>query len=141
MALLNSKNRYIKLACGGSYEIYASEEARIRAKQSVSSEVVLAKYRELLRALDQQDELKYYDPDGFAAQFDPLQEEYYRYWYNLINYKIGQEYPLMAKIFPDVADSIPEVVEAGVTLLSGNNAEEVYLSAKQSKRFGETIDV
>lgn len=141
MALLNSKNRYIKLETDGSYEVYASEEARARAKQSTSGDMILAKYRELIADLDKQEEFRYYDPEGFAAQYDPLQEEYYRYWYNFTNYITGQEYPIIAKVFPDVVDSIPEIIEAGMVLLSGNNLEEVYLNAKQVKRFGETTDV
>jgi hypothetical protein len=142
MALINSSNRYIKLDKDGYYEVYSSEEARKKVKESTSGEVILSKYRELLAELEQpaQDEFRYYDPEGFAAIYDPLDLEYHRYWYNFDNYIIGQEYPIMAQIYPDVADSIPEIIEAGCIPQTNNDAEEAYIKAKQIKRFGETLD-
>lgn len=142
MALINSKGKYIKLTADGYYEVYASEEARKRVKESTPGEIILNKYRELLAALEQpeQDEFRYYDPDGFAAIYDPLSKEYDRYWYNFDNYITGQEYPIIAKTYPDVANSIPEIVEAAYTPPMGETIEEAYAVAKQLKRFGETTD-
>ncbi len=140
MALINSENLYIKLEAEGGFEIYSSEAARLKIKQSTKGEVILAKYRELITELEQQEEFRYYDPKGFVAQYDPLQKEYQRYCYNFTQHIVGQEYPIMAAIYSDVADSIPEIVEAGRTLLTGNSLEEIYLNAKQVKRFGETTD-
>ena len=140
MALINSKNLYIKLDTDGNYEVYASEEARARVKQSTSCEVILAKYEELLGELLKQEELKYYDTEGFNAKYNPLYEEFCRYCRNLTKHITGQEYPIIAKIYPDVADSIPEIVEGGKVVLSSSSQEEAYLKAKQLKLFGETID-
>lgn len=143
MALINSKGKYIKLGKDGTYEVYPSEEARKRLKASTSGDVILAKYRELIRELEkpEQDEFRYYDPDSFTAIYDPLVEEYYRYWYNFDNYIIGQEYPIMAEIYPDIADSIPEIIEAACIPHEYKDVEEAYIKAKQLKRFGETLDV
>jgi hypothetical protein len=52
----------------------------------------------------------------------------------------------MAQYYPDVADSIPELIVAAGTQLLGETIqcetiEEAYIKAKQIKRFGETIDV
>lgn len=81
MALINSKGKYIKLSKNGYYEVYASEAARRKVKQSTPGETILLKYQELLSELMQpdKDEFRYYDPEGFAALYDPLNEEYYRY--------------------------------------------------------------
>ena len=140
MALINLKNRYIKLYKDGSYEIYTSEEARNRVKQSVSPETILGKYRELLIALEQQAEFSYYDPDNFSAQYDPLYKEYRRYQHNLKSCNASQEYPIMAQYYPDVADSIPEIIEGGRVYKIFNTIEEAYNTAKQLKQFGETTD-
>lgn len=142
MALINSKGKYIKLDKDGYYEVYTSEEARKRLKASTSGEIILAKYRELLAELEspEQAEFRYYDPEGFAAIYDPLDIEYHRYWYNFDNYITGEEYPIMAKIYPDVADSIPEIIEAACIPQTNKDVEEAYIKAKQLKRFGETTD-
>lgn len=73
MALINSKGNYIKLTKDGQFEIYASEAARKRLKESTPGNIILNKYRELLANLEQpeQDEFRYYDPEGFAASYDP----------------------------------------------------------------------
>ena len=141
MALLNSKNCYIKLTQSGRYEIYASEEARKKVKKSTSGETILAKYLELINDLDKQAEYRCYDPEGFYAKYVPLDQEYLRYKHNFVKHIVGQEYPIMAEIYPDVADSIPEIVEAGTIKVSGKDLEDVYLNIKQLARFGETSDV
>ena len=142
MALINSNGNYIKLAKDGTYEIYASEEARNRLKNCTSAETVLAKYRELITELEKPEQLdfRYYDPENFAAIYDPLEEEYHRYWYNFNNHIIGQEYPIMAKYYSDVAYSIPEIIEIARIPKEYKDVEEAYIKAKQIKRFGETID-
>jgi hypothetical protein len=144
MALLNVTNRYIKLTKDGYYEIYPSAEARLSAKESTHSDIILRKYQELLAELDQQDEFRYYDPDGFDAVYMPLLAEYRRYHYNLINHIVGQEYPIMAEFYTDVNKSIPEIISTGYTYLPSTAAIEdtatAYLIAKKVKRFGETTD-
>ena len=142
MALINSNGKYIKLSKNGYYEVYASEVARRKVKQSTPGETILLKYQELLSELMQpdKDEFRYYDPEGFAALYDPLNEEYHRYWYNFDNHIIGQDYPIMSEIYPDVAGSIPEIVEAAYIPTLSEELDELYLEAKQLKRFGETTD-
>jgi hypothetical protein len=141
MALINSNGRYIKLYKDGSYEVYASEEARKKIKESTPGKAILTKYEELIADLEkpEQAEFRYYDPEGFAAIYDPLIQEYRNYQYNFANHIIGYEYPIMSKIYPDVADSIQEIVEAAMPH-EYKEVEEAYIKAKQTKRFGETID-
>lgn len=141
MALLNSKGQYIKLAVDGGYEVYASQEARSRTKNSTPSESILAKYRELLVNLATQEEFSYYDPAGFTEAYSTLQDEYHRYERALILHKTGESYPLMAAIYPDVEFSIPEIIEAGCLPRNYKDVEEAYLIAKERNRFGETTDV
>jgi hypothetical protein len=140
MALINLKNKYIKLHEDGLYEIYASEDARQRFKESTASEIIINKYLELILELEVQEEFRYYDPKSFAAKYNPLVLEYETYRYNLANYITGQEYPIIATYYPDVADSIPEILEAGYVSLAGEDLDKIYITAKQVKRFGETTD-
>jgi hypothetical protein len=46
----------------------------------------------------------------------------------------------MAEYYPDVANSIPEIVGGGRICRPNNSIEDAYIKAKQIKRFGETID-
>lgn len=140
MAFINLENKYIRLLPDGTCEIYASAEARDRIKNSTDGKIILAKYRELLKDLEAQPDFLYYDPEGYAAAHDPLEREYDRYWYNFNNYIVGQEYPLMAAYYPDVADSIPEIVEKCWMPKMGETLDKAYEKAKQIKRFGETRD-
>lgn len=140
MALLNEYQQYIKLYPDGRYEVYRTEAARNKIKCSTNSDIILSKYRVLLYELESQKEWRYYDPKGFAAAYVPLKTEFQRYSSNLIDYKADEEYPLMSVYYPDVADSIPDIIETGYTLDEGDNAEAVYQHAKQVQRWGETTD-
>lgn len=140
MALINGQGKYIKLYENGKYEIYRSEAARKRTKSSTSSDIIIKKYIELLHNLENQMERRYYDPSGFTSEYDPLEAEYQRYRYNLINHNTTEEYPLMAQYYPDVADSIPDIVEAGVTMDRAENSQEIYTLAKFKHRWGDTTD-
>jgi hypothetical protein len=142
MALINLNGKYIKLYEDGRYEMYTSEAARKKLKESTPGKVILNKYEELIADLEkpEQAEFRYYDPEGFAAIYDPLVQEYRDYQYNFDNYITGQEYPIMAEYYPDVADSIPELVVAARISQLGESLEESYIKAKQVKRFGETTD-
>lgn len=140
MALLNTAGRYIRLSLDGTYEVYTSEIARNKVKTSTSSETIIAKYRELIIDLEQQEDYSYYDFENFCAEYLPLLDEYYSYCYNLTNYITTQDYPIMAKIYPDVADSIPEIIEVGRIPQTNISLDEAYIKAKQLERFGETTD-
>lgn len=141
MAFINLTNRYIKLLPNGEFEVYASEEARNKVKNSTDSKIILTKYKELLENLAKQQDFICYDPEGFAAQYGPLEKEYDRYQYNLDHYIVGEEYPIMAQYYSDVTNTIPEIIEKCSIPLMGETLDEAYLKAKQLKRFGETIDV
>ena len=141
MALLNLANKYIKLNSDGTFEIYASKEARLRVKQCTDSNTILEKYRAVARELEADVELRYFDPTGFAKKYDPWIAEYLRYDYNLSMHIVDGDYPLMAEYYPDVADSIPNIIESGSIDLSEDTADEIYNKAKQRKYWGDTLDV
>ncbi len=140
MALINSKGNYIKLELDGKYIIYASAEARKKIKESTPGETILLKYKELLADLLGQEEFKYYDPEGFYEVYQPLAEEYSKYEEDLKYSTTGNSYPIMSKIYPDVSESIPEIIGAGRICRSNKSVEDAYIKAKQIKRFGETTD-
>ena len=140
MALINSKGKYIKVYKNGHYEIYVTEAARKKVKESTPSSVIVQKYCELLDDLNAQEERRYYDPIGFAEERYELETEFARYRYNLNCHIVDQEYPIMANIYPDVANSIPEIIEAGTLKQTEETLEAAYKSFKQLKCWGETID-
>ena len=51
-----------------------------------------------------------------------------------------RDFPLMREFYPDVKDSIPDIVEMVFLPLEGASLEEKYLSAKKDKYFGKTKD-
>ena len=140
MALINNQGKYIKLYPNGVYEIYRSEAAREKIKYSTDAKIIIKKYVTLLKELENQMERRYYDPSGFANEYDPLEAEYQRYRYNLVNHNATEEYPLMAQYYPDVADSIPDIIEAGTTIDRAENSQEIYTIAKFKHRWGDTTD-
>lgn len=141
MAFLNSANKYIKLNLDGAFEIYSSQEARLRVKQATPCEIIIEKYRTIARELEADLEFRYFDPIGFAHKYDPWIAEYLRYEYNLSMYIVGEDYPLMSEFYPDVADSIPHIIESGSIDLSGEALTELYNKAKERKYWGDTLDV
>lgn len=143
MALINKDGHYIKLDKGGAFEIYPNESARLLAKQSTSPQIILKKYIEIISDLysPKYRELHYYGNGEFEKLFSSWMREYQRYQNNYCNYLVGEEYPLMAEYYPDVATSIPQILVAGtVGTYHLDTAEESYAQAKKDKVWGETID-
>jgi hypothetical protein len=149
MALINTVGCYIKLNKDNSFEVYTSEEARLRVKNSTSAEIINAKYVEILNDLqsDKYAEMRYYDNIDYAKLYTGWLNEWQRYTYNLTsgNFTEAEEYPLMAAYYPDVADSIPKIVSRGKIINTAldcafETVEEVYQNAKQNKTWGETTD-
>ena len=143
MALINKDGHYIKLDKGGEFEIYPNEEARLQAKRSTSPQVILKKYLEIISDLysPKYDELHYYGNGEFEKLFGGWMREYQRYQSNYCNHIVGEEYPLMAEYYPDVATSIPQILVAGtVGNYDPKSAEDAYVQAKKDKSWGETID-
>lgn len=140
MALINKNNHYIKLYADGTYEVYASAESREQLKNSTPSEVILQKYQELLDDLNSQEERKYYDP-SFADEYGPLLNEYERYQWNLQTYNtIDDNYPIMTQYYPDVAHSIPHIIETGRVYDHADTSAENYINTKKRHRWGDTTD-
>ena len=140
MALINLNGNYIKLNSDGKYTVYASAEARKKIKESTPGATIISKYKELLADLLSQEEFIYYDPKSFNEVYQPLIEEYSRYENDFKYHVIGNSYPIMSEYYPDVADSIPEIVEGGRICRLNDSIEDAYIKAKKVKRFGETID-
>jgi hypothetical protein len=139
MALIDQEGKYIKLSQKGEFEIYTSEEARIKVKNSIPGEAILNKYLELIKNLELQEERRYYDPD-WHKEYIALCTEYQDYRYDLNNCITGKEYPIMASFYPDITNSIPDIICKGIINMSVCSVEEAYTDAKQSKYWGETVD-
>lgn len=142
MALINSSKQYIKLGAEGAFEIYSSEADRIKVKLATPAETILHKYREIISDLQSSkyDEMRYYDRISWSQLFDGWIQEFQRYDNNLIHYITTDKYPLMAEYYPDVGDSIPNIVMKGSMGPSLQTAKEVYDVAKQYETWGETTD-
>lgn len=149
MALINALGHYIKLNKDNSFEVYISEEARLRVKGSTSAETINAKYAEILNSLQSEEyaEMRCYDNRSYSELYTGWLNEWQRYTYNLTSgsFTETEEYPLMAAYYPDVADSVPKILSRGqigsaVLNCPFETVEEVYLNAKQRKTWGETAD-
>lgn len=163
MAFLQD-NKYIKLFENGSFKVYSSEAKRLKHKNATSSEVILAKYRELESELDAQvvqlitaagyPESAMSDPDLYdtlislpgaqelAEKLGEFNTEFSQYNSDLANEQGTQhEFPIMAQIYPDVKDSIPEIIEgANIGIWKATTLADMYEEAKAKHRFGETED-
>ena len=163
MALLNIQNKYIKLYINGEYEIYESIEDRNSNKNAIYFEDVIKKYEELKENSTQElnqytNTLNLTDDDyknndkldtllkkdlklKHLVEYDiNLNIEYNNYLYALqCKNKKLYSYPIMEKIYFNVKESIPHVIEAGVINLKGNSLEEIYNNAKIENVFGEFI--
>lgn len=150
MALINETGHYIKLDAGGNFDMYVSQAARDKIKASTPSEVILAKYIEILEELyaetDENAEFRYYDPINYWARVNAWEEEYRQYAAH-IRYKTYDDsasFPLMAEYYPDILDSIPKIFVSGVIGFAAGTvcetAAEAYADAKKYKTWGETID-
>lgn len=139
MALINSSGKYIKLFANGDYEIYPSKKARMLTKNSTSSEVIIQKYVELIQELEQQEELRYYNPSEFNRQYSQLDDEYQLYRLSLMNYDVTQHYPIMQKYFPDVECTIPHIIENGRIMDHADSPAQNYIQTKHKRRWGEGV--
>lgn len=137
MALINSQNRYIRILPDGTFMIYASEADRLREKNATKAEIIIASYDNLITALLADEERQYYDTESWDTEYSGLCNERLRYIYDLQNHILGNSYPLMAQHFPDIADSIPAIIESGSLVIGADN---LYPLAKDRGYFGETED-
>lgn len=144
-----------------NFEIYESEEARIRFKSATASTIILQKYEELIAEQEQliskylsdneipKEELnklcKTYKPlKKYFMQLDKLHKEYVTYKYELqLEKGAKSSFTIMKKYYSDVANSIPYIVQKGFTMLGDKKRPKVdalYNEAKKVARFGDTED-
>ena len=142
MALINNSGYYIKLNSDGTFEMYSSEVDRLKLKAATDSSLILQKYIEILLDLQSEKyaEMRYYDRESWSQQYDSWLSEFNRYDNNLIQHITTETYPLMAEYYPDVADSIPNIILTGTMGQHADTAEQNYDVAKKYKTWGETID-
>lgn len=140
MALINENDNYIKVIKDGWYYIYASEEEREKEKNAVRSSVVLQWYANKIAELIADTERQYYDEENWNREFQAVDSERRLYEYNLANYITTGSYPVIAKVYPDVEDSIPEIIQMGSLMVESETAEEEYELVKEREYFGETED-
>lgn len=162
MALLKD-NKYIKLFEDGSFKIYESISARNKHKNAISSDIVFKKYDELVEDLDKElrtlvssygypedavtkkelhDELMALPGVAeICKKIEEIDDEEYHYHNDLCE-ECGakHDFPIVAKFFADVKDSIPNIIEKAGTFWNSTTLEEMYKEAKEKLRFGETED-
>lgn len=141
MALLNEKEEYIKLNTNGDYDIYASQEDREKVKHSTPYIVIKEKYEQLISDLDADEERQYYDSKAWDIEYSGWRDEYNRYLYDVQLAKGGTSYPLMAQYYPDIANSVPNIIQSGSIVIETETGEQIYEIAKERKYWGETEDV
>ena len=141
MALLNQNEEYIKLNTNGSYDIYASQEDREKVKNSTPFEIIKNKYQEIIDSYLADEERQYYDSKAWQQEYWAWDEEYQRYLYDIQLAKGAGEYPLMAQYYPDIANSVPNIIQSGSIVVEAETGEEIYEIAKERKYWGETEDV
>lgn len=164
MALkLKKTNQYIRLLENGDVEVYSSQESRIRQKESISSTEVLLKYDELISEWDLKlrklilsygyteealtdealhDELMAIPGVAdICKKIEEIDDEEYLYSLDL-SQKTGakHEFPIMTKFFPDIKNSIPELLGKVSVRWNSASIQDIYNEAKFKKRFGETED-
>lgn len=163
MAFLKD-NKYIRLLEDGSFKVYSSAEKRAQHKNATSSEVILAKYQELRADLNTQltqivldagyTQEDIANPDlhdilivlpgiqNLVKELEELNDELYEYESDLSNEQGAKhDFPLIAKFYPDVKDSIPEIIEgANIGIWKSSKLADMYEEAKAKHRFGETED-
>ena len=141
MALLNQNEEYIKLNTNGSYDIYATQEDREKLKSSTPFETIKNKYREIIDNLFADEERQYYDSKAWEQEHQGWESEFQRYLYDVQLAKGAGEYPLMAQYYPDIANSVPNIIQSGSIVVETETGEQIYEIAKERKYWGKTEDV
>lgn len=160
---LKVNNQYIRLLQNGDVEVYSNIEARNSYKEATSSKKILEKYNELsanwdtklreLVILHGYSEEALYDESlrdelillpGIKEICDELEkigDEEYLYNSDL-HYEKGanHDFPIIAEFFPDVKNSIPNIVSRATLLWESKNLSDIYKEAKAKNRFGVTED-
>lgn len=161
MALLIKKNQYLRMLLDDemNFEIYASQDDRLRYKNATSSNLIIDKYLELIASAktifldyiksNKIDITKIYslvETDAVLKklmdEFNLIYSEYCAYIEALrLNKNNLSNFEIMKQYYPDVADSIPNIVKSGYICMSDHdNLESLYNEIKTSKLFGKTSD-
>lgn len=141
MALLNEKEEYIKLNTNGDYDIYATQQDRENVKNSTPFEVIKQKYEQLINDLEADEERQYYDSQAWDTEYLGWRNEYQRYLYDIQLAKGATAYPLMEQYYPDIAKTVPNIIQSGSIVVKAETGKEIYEIAKERKYWGETEDV
>lgn len=163
MAFLNSKNKYIRLKENGRVDIYSSQEARERRKTATDSDIIFNKYQEIIdeqikniydyveannidiTEMSPEKEQEILDNHPYIASCayvaNKWSAEKYQYEDDFYAHKgCTKKFPLMETYFPDIQDSIPDIIEMVFIPWNTEKIEEIYQQAKERKIFGETKD-
>jgi hypothetical protein len=140
MALKKLNNgQYIKVELDGTVSIYKTRAERLREKRAPLFEVVRAKYKIIIHELQKNKERLYYDP-AYALLLQQWEAEFEKY---IEAHRVGHKnknFPLMSQYFPNVSDSLPELICKCQVGVSGTTLAEVYESVRRNGYFGEVED-
>jgi hypothetical protein len=134
-----NESSYIKIELDGSFKIYRSSLEREKEKQASSFVKINSLYRSILKQLRENKERQYYDPE-FCQLLYAWEFEYNKYTQAHYEGKHAEGFPLMSKYFPDIENSLPDLVIRGRAGVIGNTLEEVYTNLKNCGYFGEVED-
>ena len=144
MGLIDQHGRYIKLNIDGTYKGYRTEEARIKEKNATPKSLILATYRQILNELWNQAESRYYNPEKFAVIYDAWADEYTAYLNDVSLGNPPGSYLLMATIYSDVSDSVPDIVLSGGICppeIPSIQLKDVYEDGKYHEYWGPKQEV
>ena len=133
MALLLPDSTYVKVDIDGSFLVYKNRTARNREKKAPNPKEIIAKYEEIIFEFSSDEYIRYHEQTGQEALW---RKEYTQYCLDLRFLRTGNEYPLMAQYYPDVAKTIPVVVNSGTLGLQAETVEELYNKIKDAEIFG-----
>jgi len=134
MGLILKDNKYLKIDIYGNYIIYKNKTSRVKEKQATNPELILKKYDEIINETSSWEYVRYHEKTGLEKQWII---EYNEYHYNLINHIMGGKYPLMAEYFPDIEDTISEIITRGQLPLRTKTLKEMYNKIKDLNLFEE----
>ena len=144
MGLIGQYGRYIKLNIDGTYQGYQSEEDRLKEKNATPKDLILATYQNIIDEIWAQSESRYYNPEKFSIIYKAWLDEYTAYVNDVTLRTHCGNYPLMATIYPDISDSVPEIIVSGIIAppeIPSIQLKDVYAKAKDHGYWGSEEEV
>jgi hypothetical protein len=140
MALkLSDSNYYIKIDLHGNFKIYKTMKDRALEKKAPKFEDISLKYTSIIKSFRQDRERRYYDPN-FVKTLLAWEKEAELYSSSYIRGLHVNNFPLMSKYIPNIAQSLPNIISIGHIWVKGETLAEVYEYVKKVGYFKNVVD-